>query len=335
MDLPVQYVVDKFYQYVGLPRHKRFQNVYEGCCPICREGKSWGKKRRCYYIPDKGLITCQNEQRVWNPIEWIKEVAGLTYYEILKEASEFDESISDIIKRKSGEVQKKANPYTLPHDSINLRDMLQVKYHANNQVVIDCLRYIQQRKLDKAINRPRTFYVSLTDRIHKNRLCIPFINKDGKITFYQTRAIYKQDEDPAKYLSKIGGDKTVFGANTIDESIDYIFIFEGPIDAMFVKNGIAIGGIEMTEIQEEELKPFRFHKRIWVLDNPFIDKTGKDKIAKLIDRGETVFIPSKEFREFKDMNELCVAHNVDHVGLGYMVKNSYEGLKAMIALKDL
>ena len=30
--------------------NKKLTNVYEGGCPICREGKSWNKKRRLYYI---------------------------------------------------------------------------------------------------------------------------------------------------------------------------------------------------------------------------------------------------------------------------------------------
>lgn len=335
MDLPLQYIVNKFYQYAGYPKYKKFSNVYEAGCPVCREGDSWQKKRRCYFIPNKNYITCQNEQRTWSPVEWIKEVTGLTYKEIMDEASEFDESINDIIARKKDLIQKKINPYSLPFDSINLFDKLQVMYHKDDQVVIDCLRYIQQRKLDKAINRPKTFYTTLNDKVHKNRLIIPFINRDGKIMFYQTRAIYKKDEEPAKYLSKVCGDKSVFGINNIDVNVEYLFIFEGPIDAMFVKNGLAIGGINMTEIQENELKPYMLHKKIWVMDNPFKDEAGKDKILKLIERGETVFIPPPEFRDFKDLNEICVAHDIDHIGMGYIVKNSYSGLKASVELKNL
>lgn len=335
MDLPLQYVVDKFYQYVGIPRFKRFTNVYEGSCPVCREGKSFLKKRRLYFIVSENRLYCQNEQRSWSPIEWIKEVSGLTYYEILEEASEFDESIDDIISRRKNDAIKKINPYSLPFDSINLFDPLQVRYHKDNQIVIDCLNYIQGRRLDKAVNKPRTFYTSLTDKIHKNRLCIPFINKDGKITFYQTRAIYKADETPAKYLSKVNAEKTVFGVNNIDINIDYLFIFEGPINAMFVHNGLAIGGIEMTDIQKEELKPFTFHKKIWIMDNPYIDEAGRKKTLQLIDRGETVFIPADDFREIKDFNDICVQHELNHIGLGYIVKNSYEGMKALLRLKNL
>jgi hypothetical protein len=333
MDLPLQYIVDKFYQYGGGPKYKRFSNTYEASCPICREGNSWLKKKRLYFVVDENRLFCQNEQRSWSPIEWIKQVSGLTFYEILSEAGEFNESLDSIISRRKTEEKKKVNVNSLPFDSINLFDPLQVKYHKDSQVVIDCLKYIQKRRMDKAINRPRTFYTSLTDQVHKNRLCIPFINKDGKIVFYQTRAIYKADESPAKYLSKINADKSIFGINNIDVNIDYLFIFEGPIDAMFVKNGIAIGGIEMTDKQEEELQPFSLQKKIWVMDNPYQDEAGKKKICKLIERGESVFIPPDDFKQFKDLNELCVSYGTDFIGMGYLVKNSFKGMEALYKLK--
>lgn len=338
MQLPINYIVQKFYQYAGNPKFKSYTNTYEASCPICREGKSWGKKRRLYYVVEDDRLYCKNTGRSWTPYEWIKEISGLDYADILKEASEFDDSLDQVVQRYENSREKKTrrvSDHTLPFDSINLFDRLQVQYHRNNRVVIDCLKYIQERRLDTAINHPRTFYVSLNDHTHMNRLCIPFIDKDGKILFYQTRAIYSKDvEATAKYLSKAGADKSVFGVNSIDVNFDYIFIFEGPIDAMFVKNGVAAAGIDLSELQQQELEPYRFHKKIWFLDNPFVDKEAMKKIKKLIDRGEIVYIPPKEFREFKDLNELCVHYKLNYIGPGFIVKNSYEGMKATLELQS-
>ena len=44
--IPEGYVAEKFYQYAGYPKYKKLTNVYEAGCPICREGKSWGKKAK-------------------------------------------------------------------------------------------------------------------------------------------------------------------------------------------------------------------------------------------------------------------------------------------------
>jgi len=334
MELPLQYILEVFFQYVGNPKYKSYANVYYGSCPVCREGKSWLKKKRLSFLVSKNFLYCQNCQRGWSPFEWIKEVTGKDYNTILEEAKEFDSSIEEIINRhKKEEVAKKPNTHTLPFDSINLFDTLQVKYHLKEKVVVDCLRYIQNRRLDTAINRPRTFYVSLKDFVHKNRLVIPFTNREGKIAFYQTRAIYKEDEEPAKYLSKINGEKTVFGIDKIDENFDYLFIFEGPINAMFAYNGLAMGGIQISELQAKELEVFRFHKKIWVLDNPFVDEPAREKIENLIERNETVFIMPQEFRQYKDINDLCIAYNNNKVGTKFIVENSFKGMNALLRLK--
>ena len=49
MILPQEYVVQKFCQYAGYPRYSKRTNVWAAGCPICREGTSWGKKRRLNY----------------------------------------------------------------------------------------------------------------------------------------------------------------------------------------------------------------------------------------------------------------------------------------------
>ena len=57
--IPKSYIIQKFYQYAGYPRFNKVSNTYYGCCPICREGKSWGKKRRLYYVVDDNTLYCQ------------------------------------------------------------------------------------------------------------------------------------------------------------------------------------------------------------------------------------------------------------------------------------
>ena len=45
-----------------------------------------------------------------------------------------------------------------------------------------------------AINRPNNFYISLNDKVHKNRIVIPFYDDNRKIIHYQTRTILEVDE---------------------------------------------------------------------------------------------------------------------------------------------
>jgi GDP-L-fucose synthase len=61
--------------------------------------------------------------------------------------------------------------------------------------------------LDRAVNRTSNLYISLSDFIHKNRLCIPFYDRNKKVVFYQSRSL---DNTNPKYLGKSGYEKTIF-----------------------------------------------------------------------------------------------------------------------------
>lgn len=231
----------------------------------------------------------------------------------------------------------------LPTDSINLFDCNQVNYFKDNAVVSDALSLIKKRKIDTAINRPDTIYVSLKDKTHKNRIIIPFYNEENEIIFYQSRIIYKQDlMHYPKYLSKINGEKSLYNANKISADLDHIFIFEGPIDAFFVHNGTAVAGIQenssnnFTHLQDAQLASLRFHKKIWVLDNQWLDNASKSKTQKLIEGGETVFVwPEKYSKSYKDINEMCEAKNLNSIEPSFFMDNAYAGLKARLMMSSI
>ena len=141
-------------------------------------------------------------------------------------------------------------------------------------------------------------------------------------------------DDKAKYLLKFNSGKPIFNLNKIDENFPYIFIFEGPIDAMFVKNGVAISGVSMTEEQEQTLNSlFPFHKRIWVFDN-FRHESNevKDKIKQKLKENEMVFLYDGDFDIFKDLNEYCVRKNLDSVNPDLIIKGSFKGFEGLLKL---
>ena len=329
--LPEEYVAQMFMMYAGYPKRKP-SGIFEGGCPICREGKSWGVKRRCFYIPDYNNIHCKNCNNSWSPFNWIKQVTGKTATEIRQEAKDYEYVPIEIIERKTKPKFKNALD-KLPQDSIDLFDPTQVNFYKNNKVVIECIRFLRKRRLDRAINRPRSLYVSLVDKLHKNRLCIPFINQDNHISFYQTRTVMKTKTLLPKYIGQKGGEKGVFGIDRVTADLDYIFIFEGPIDSMFVTNGVAVGGVDLSVKQKKELDKFPFHTKIWVLDNQHIDQTAKDVTYTLLKNGELVFLWDKV--NAKDFNDVCILKKVNQIPVEYIIKNSYTGLAGLMRLKKL
>lgn len=318
--LPGQYVLSKFYTYAGEPTFRKFDGIYNASCNICREGKSWLKKKRLYFYPLTNSFYCFHcgDGKSWNALTYIEKSSGMSREEIELEAQIGENSIDITSSNVSSKLTKKEKPI-LPHDSINLNDLQQQKYFETNSYFQKTLEYITQRRLNTAINRCKSYYTSLTDSFHKNRLCIPYYDSSGKIIFYQTRSI---DGTEPRYLNKVGYDKSIFNINQIDTSLDYIFLFEGPIDAMFVKNGVSLAGLNLTNTQERQLNEFPFHEKIWILDNPNKDSAAKDKVFQLLKTKQKVFRwPSNS--PYKDFNEWAVKEGVNEIPYSFIVDSLY------------
>lgn len=338
VNLPESYVVSKFFELGPHPVQNAYNNTYQCCCPLCREGKSFGKKRRCFYIPEQELIYCHNCGWSGKPLKWIMEVSGASFHDVVREIEENDHDCININLKDDEPLDIKVP--SLPEDCINLCDKSQVNYYKSNKIVVDALKYLNSRNLLTAVNRPASWFLSLKDKTHKNRIIIPFFDINNKIEFYQSRKIFTWDENPS-YLSKFNADKTLFNINNVDsEHGDTIYIFEGPIDSCFVKNGIAVGGINegfgsFNKKQSDQLSNFKFFQKIWVLDNQWIDNTAREKTIALLEQGERVFIWPEKLKNFKDFNDICVKRGLNEVKHSFIQKYSYFGKTAIPRFKVL
>jgi len=312
--IPSNYVLEKFYTYSGSPSYSKFTKTYNASCPVCREGKSWLKKKRLFLYPESDSFYCFNCVKAWNIYTWLYQVSGMTKDEIHQEAFSNDFSREIVLENNKNKFVKKITP--LPHDSINLNDLQQKIFYGNDKSFKNALEYIEKRKLNTAVNKSSSYFISLTDNFHKNRLCIPYYDLDKKIVFYQTRAL---DGSEPRYLNKVGCDKSLFGIERVDSDIEYLFLFEGAIDAMMVKNGLAVVGLTLTEYQKKQLNNFPFHKKIWVLDNLKIDKAAKESTQRLLLEGQTVFRwPDVSY---KDFNEWAVKENLNEINYNIILEN--------------
>ena len=341
-NLPEEYVLQKFYEHAGYPKHKKITNVHEAGCPICHEGHSWGRKRRLYYIPKENKICCHNCGWFGSPIKWIQEVARMSREEIEYEIQTGEYRYMDLSIDKSPDVIKSINIERLPKDSINMFDTQQLLFYKNNQTVKACLDIIAKRRLDTAVNRPKSLYMSLSDMVHKNRLCIPFYNSNNDIVHYQTRGILKKDlEERPKYLSKINSQKTLFNFNNVSATGDNVYIFEGPIDSFFVRDSVAVAGIQensanvFTNLQQKMLNSRPLMNKIWILDNQWNDQASRIKTSRLIDEGAHVFIWPKQLSQFKDFNDMAMKYALDEIEHKFINQNVFHGLSAKLAFSAI
>jgi len=339
IDVPEEYVVQKFFQFCGAPTRNRYNKTFQGSCPICREGKSWLKKRRCYYIPKNNNIFCHNCGWSGTPVSWILEVSRSTFHEIRDEIKNLDTStIVEAVSTRPTIVVD-----TLPQDSINLSDPTQLEFYNNNIIVQRAMEFIKSRRLHTASNRPDAFYLSLTDKVHSNRLIIPFIDNSGKIVHYQSRTILQADmKNRPRYMSKQGSEKSLFNINNINTEVDTIYVFEGPLNACFCVNGVAVAGIQdnsertFTTRQQEQLRQYPFHSHTWVLDSQWIDTAALNKSKILAAAGESIFVwPEKIGRTFKDFNDITTAGKLDQISTEFINNHTYKGMSAEIRLRSI
>tara|TARA_B100001778_G_scaffold308355_1_gene289060 strand:- start:71 stop:1126 length:1056 start_codon:yes stop_codon:yes gene_type:complete len=342
ISLPEDFVILKFFELGFYPKYNKFNNVYQCSCPICREGKSLGKKRRCYYIPKNENIFCHNCGWSGKPLRWIKEVSGTTDKDIIKELKDHVPDAEDIVER-SEDTKPNFKVATLPKDSINLSDKLQLDFYNNSSVVTAVRHLIKERRLDTAVNKPSALYVSLTDMVHKNRLVIPFFNEQDEIEFYQTRTVLNKDHKvKPKYLGKVNAEKTLFNIDRVSNDHDCVYIFEGPINAFFTKNSIAVAGItergkSFTQRQEEQLNTtLKWYDKTWILDSQWVDQASLVKSEVLLKQGERVFIwPEKFGKRFKDFNDIAIACKIDEIKYNFIEKNTFDGIEGIVRLSEI
>ena len=151
--VPQEYIIEKFFQYAGYPKYKKITNVYEGGCPTCREGKSWGKKRRLYFVVKEDYIFCHNCGWSGSPVKWVQEVTGKNYVEIVQESKSFNSfTVPDFKKENDFTVDKP--PPSLPGDCINLYDKTQCSFYGHEAMVKQAINTCKVRRLFTAINKP-------------------------------------------------------------------------------------------------------------------------------------------------------------------------------------
>lgn len=328
-------VINTFYRVCRRPVYKKSASTYVAECPYCHEGHSTGKKRRFFYIPNKDLLYCHNCNINRHGLDFVKEQTGMSFLEIMKESELRSDTVDEVIKKTDS--YKKANPHSLPEDCINLFDSNQTDFYKENKVVKDALEFINRRRISLAVNKPKALWLSLSDYTHRNRIIFPFYDSKGsKIEFYQSRALYPADEQIAKYLSKTNAGKTIYNINLISPDIEYIFLQEGPIDAMFLRNSVALAGIQPTEEQLETITNlFPLHKLIYVLDNQWVDKTAYKYTKKLLDSGASVFIWPSGLEAFKDLNDICINLQRDEIKTEFIVKYTHTGMKGLLEYSQI
>ena len=156
------------------------------------------------------------------------------------------------------------------------------------------------------------------------RLVIPIYNKEGKIESIQGRALRKNESIRYITIKAFEDANKISGFERVDQRQDPVFVFEGPIDSVFIPNGIAMAGGQV----DINVVPFR-ERRVWVLDNENRSPDTMTRYHKLIDAGESVVLWDKAPWTMKDINDMVQKENANPVDIyEYLCNNIVSGLRA-------
>lgn len=328
-------------KYIGMlsSRFSRFRRVnrqtYNFRCPICGDSQKNSTKARGFLFAKNSngfLYHCHNCNITLSFDQLLKQQDPSLYNEFVRE--KIGENLKPMSERKKSDVEIFADKMKTPKfirfsSLINLRKVSQLKHDHPAKL------YVQARKIPTQYHS-KLFYApkfkEFVNSVVPNkfssttydepRLIVPFIDEDKNLFGFLGRSFDPNSD--LRYITIMIDDSKpkIFGLDECDRSKPH-YIFEGPIDSMFVDNSLAMAGasIDWNFVNENS---------ILVFDNEPRAKETIRRMERAIDKGCKLVIFPENIHE-KDINEMILKNeNIDIESI--LKHNTSEGLEAKIIL---
>ena len=292
-------------------------------CPVCGDSKKSIRRRRGNYYVNNNSYFCFNCDHSASGL-WV--VVSL----LDKEIKDVKRDFFDWCKKNSiGQPSKTPTPKPPPKKK-EISTIIPSNWTPIPSVIKPI---IEMRKIFEAPNCPKKWKLYYNN--NTKRLVIPWIDKEGKIEYWQERAI-SGNQDP-KYLFPKETSKPVFGLDWIDLDYPWVFLFEGVFDCIWMKNGIAIGGKSLTNYQKSLLERI-LNTKVYFLDNQWADDTGRKESLKMAKESPQtkMFIWPKDIKS-KDLNAVAMSDKeywlIDKLtDVGFLTSRIMNGARAILEL---
>lgn len=314
-----------------LPLFKqKSEHVYTCRCIICGDSKKKATKTRghFYVIKNSLLYKCfncdasmqfgsflkDNNKLLYDQYVVERYAAGLPNNKPHQRAENLFKSTEPAFEYKEESLLDKILDRldTLPEDNEAVQFCLKRKISKEQfkrLYYIDDIRKIEQLS-DKYKNKVKT---------SEPRLVLPFLDSAGQLIGVTCRALRGED---LRYLTiKIKEEiPFVFGLDHVDKN-KRVFAVEGPIDSLFVKNSIAVGGTTFSKLESIGIPK---ENLVVVFDNQPRNKDVVKLISKAIDNDFSIVVWPQNLVE-KDINDMVLSgKNIDKL----LKDNVFSGLEA-------
>lgn len=326
------------HKYIGLisPRLERFKrkgpDLYNLRCPFCGDSEVSKKKARGYiYRRPSGMqFHCHNCGITLSVANFIKRLDNSLYNEMMLENFSFDpkqkqkEVYEKREKAETKQILKGLVPVSkLPPEHI-ARSLVEKRkipsqYYSKLYYCEKFMRYVNDIK-------PGKFSEEDVFRYDEHRLIIPFEDKSGNIHAINGRSFRK--DASTRYIVIVFDYDTpkIYGLDTVNFNQE-VYVFEGPIDSMFIENAIAVGGGEMVSV----LGNYSKDNLTLVYDNEPRSAETKAKMMKAIEHGYKVCVWPEYIKE-KDINDMVLAgYEPDYIR-SIISKHTFSDLRAKLEL---
>lgn len=294
-------------------------------CPVCGDSHKSVRKMRGNYYANNNSYYCFNCDHSSSGLWILTSLLGKELAEVKREFFEWCRRTSptkfQTKETKKIELRPSLRPesFSIPENWIDIPDNIKP--------------VIAIRRIFEAPYCPKNWKLYFNTKT--KRIVIPWFDVMGKICYWQERAI--SGKQTPKYLFPEGLQKPIFGLGSLDIEYQWMFMFEGVFDCIWMKNGVAIGGKSVTNHQESILSPLLFEK-VYFLDNQWIDETGREESLKIAKNSPMtkMFIWPKEIKS-KDLNSAAMSETerifVEKLKDGEFVKSRImNGARAILEL---
>ena len=285
-------------------------------CFKCGDSKKNKSKTRGYFFENKGhyVYKCHNCGFSCNLYSVLESVSP----SLCKEYS------FEVYKEKNPEpIKKQEQPKRHPvFTELGTRlDLLNPDHKA--------VKYVESRRIPKE-KYTNFYYTSNFNKImqsfdregkQEERLVIPFFDETGNLIGVQGRAF---TENAIRYitLKQEGCERLWYNLNKVDPR-STVYVTEGPIDSMFMSNGVAMQGAGWLADLPEKISNSNV---VFIFDNEPRNEEIVSLIGKYIDAGRNVVIWPEEINK-KDINDMVIAYG-SSITTKLIINNVYSGLKA-------
>jgi len=312
---------------VNLEKFKWKNETLANCrCPICGDSsKSKIKARGYFYCKGNDFFyRCHNCNYGTNLYTFLEKIIPSLCREYALERWKNGENGNSNYKKPQIEIK------------FNTEDKFKKNQISNYPKVSSldndhiCKKYVLERRIPEKYYDLLLYAENFSELIYGEskkkdpRLIIPVYDELGDLISFQGRTL---NNSSIKYLTQHVSQKIAwFGMNNI--SSNRIFVFEGPIDAMFIENSVATLGMGNWKKVPEILKN---KELVFVMDNEPRNKEVIETMLQISNNNGMICVWPENIK-YKDINDMILNGYDSNKIKNIIDKNVYQGAEAIFKI---